>query len=63
LPQHLSWRYLKRLLLRRQLPAIISGRWTDADARRYLLALYHFRSDPSNALLQSLAILIESIRL
>ena len=47
----------------RQLPAMIGGRWTDADARRYMLALCHFRSDPSDALLQSPAILIESIRL
>lgn len=30
----------------RQLFAMIGGGWTDADARWYLLALYHFRSDP-----------------
>lgn len=52
-----------RQQLRRQLPAMIGVRWTDADARWYLLALYHFRSDPCDALLQSRAILIESIRL
>ena len=30
----------------RQLPAMIGGRWTDADARRYLVALCHFRFAP-----------------
>ena len=53
----------RRPVFGRHLLAMIGGRCTDADVHRYLLALYHFSSDPSEALLQSLAILIVSIRL